>query len=517
MSAPAAHLRPAPRGEVVGWIAAALLAAIVLVPLTAAWTQAQDLGHGWGVPLLVGYLWWERWGERPPGVARENLGARWWVAALLLALVALPLRLLLTPFPLWPAALAAYVAVVVTVALGGAWLAAGAAGLKWLGGPLIILLGAMPWPTVLEVKLVGPMREMLASVAAEVCYVSGFSALASGTTLRLAHSWVGVDETCGGMRSLQACVMMALFLGEWLRLSWPRRVSLVAGGIAAAIAGNFLRILLLVWRASVGGDAALTAAHALAGWLVLGTSLGLIGLAAWKMRGAPTVSARPVASPAPRVALPRAALAWVATLAVALSVIETGTRWWYARGEARQAATIMQWGVRFPSHETGFHEVPLGESAREMLAPDYFVAGEWETGDQRLNGAYYIEWRKGQAAHFIPFLHNPTVCLPMSGCELVRPIGIVPVRWAGGEIPFRAYIFRRTGEEFAVGFTVWDPSRGRPLENGSSGWRSWMKMRLSHVVDARANQQAQMLAVAVWGDRPEEHLASAIAALITQR
>ncbi len=515
MPAPAAQLRPGPRGEVAGWVAAALLAVILFVPLTAAWTQAQDLGHGWGAPLLVGYLWWERWGERPPGVGRERLGARWWAAGAMLAILALPLRLLLTPFPLWPAALAAYVAVVVAVALGGAWLAAGAAGLKWLGGPLIILFGAMPWPTMLEVKIVGPMREILASVAAEVCYLAGISALATGTALRLAHSWVGVDETCGGMRSLQACVMAALFLGEWLRLSWARRAGLAAVGIVAAIVGNFLRILLLVWRASVGGEPALAAAHDLAGWLALGTSLGLIGLVARKMRDAPDAAARPATPPAPPTVLSRPALAWIGTLAAALLLIETGTRWWYARGATRQAATIMQWGARFPSRQTGFHEVPLSDAARDMLRPDYFAAGEWETADQRLNAAYYIEWRKGQAAHSIPFLHNPTVCLPMSGCELVRPIATLPVRWAGGEIPFQAFIFRRAGEEFAVAFTVWDPSRGRPLENESSGWQSWIKMRFNHVLEARADQPAQMLTVAVWGDRPEAHIAAAIASVIS--
>jgi hypothetical protein len=152
-----------------------------------------------------------------------------------------------------------------------------------------------------------------------------------------------------------------------------------------------------------------------------------------------------------------------------------------------------------------------------MLRPDFFAAGEWQGENQRTIGAYYVEWQRGQAAHSIPFLHNPTVCLPMSGCELVRPIGTVPVRWAGGEIPFRAYLFRRTGEEFAVGFVIWDPSRGRPLENDSVGWRAWMTARLLHVIEARADQPAQLLAVAVWGEHPEERLATTIGALIVAR
>lgn len=515
MPAPAPQLRPPSRGAAVAWVLAALLAALALVPLTTAWTEAQDLGHGWAVPLLAGYLWWERWGERPSGLARERLSARWWLAAVVIAVVAFASRVVLTPFPLWPAALAAYLFVIAAVALGGAWLAAGGAGVRWLGGPLIVVLGALPWPSLLELKIVGPMRGLLASAAAEVCYASGVSALAAGTTLRLAHTWVGVDETCGGMRSLQATVMAALFLGEWLRLTWPRRVGLVGVGMAAAVFGNFLRILLLVWRASAGGEPALQAAHDLAGWIALAVSLGLTGGVAWWWRSAaaPTPARVTVTAPDGRAAFPRAALVWVGMLVLALGVVEVGTRAWYVRGERQQAA-VAKWSVSFPDRRAEFRSVPLGRSAREMLRPDFFASGEWQDDQQRRIGAYYVEWRRGQAAHSIPFMHNPTICLPMSGCELVRPIGTVAVRWAGGEIPFHAYLFRRTGEIFAVAFVIWDPSRGRPLENDSVTWRSWMTARFQHVVEARADQPAQLLAVAVWGEKPEEHLSDNIGALI---
>jgi exosortase len=514
MSGSAVPLRPRVRGDVMGWVAALGLVVVALVPLTAAWTQAQDLGHGWAVPLLAAYLWWERWDERPAGIARDRLGAPGWIAAALLVLLALPLRLLLTPFPLWPVVLAAYVVVLVAVALFGAWLWGGREGVRWVGGPLWLLAGALPWPTLLELKIVAPMREMLATAAAEVCYVSGVSALAAGTTLRLAHTWVGVDETCGGMRSLQASVMAALFFGEWLRLAWTRRVALVGIGAAAAVGGNFLRILLLVWRASVGGEAALNAAHDVAGWLALAVSLGLTGLVAWNMRGATAAVAASAAPPAVRPGGSRAAMAWSAAVVAALVAIEAGTRAWYWRGAIHQAATVAQWGVSFPDGERDFRVVALPEASREMLRPDFFAAGEWRDAQQRQVSAYYIEWRRGQAAHSIPFLHNPTVCLPMSGCELVRPLGIVPVRWAGAELPFRAYLFRRNREEFAVAFIIWDSWRGRPLEDESGSWMAWMKMRLSHVADARSEQPAQLLSVAVWGEHPEKRLPATIAGLI---
>ncbi len=498
------------------WLVAGLLAALTLGPLAVAWGQARDLGHGWAVPLLAAYLWWERWDARPPAVARELAGAVWWWGAGLIVLLAAPLRLLLTPFPQWPAALAIYAGLLAAVALGGAWLGAGSAGLRWVAGPLLLLPGALPWPSALDTVLIGPLRELLAKIAAEVCHLAGVPALAIGTSVRLAGSWVGVDETCGGMRSLQAGVTAALFFGEWLRLSWSRRIGLVAVGVAAAVGGNFLRIMLLTWRASVGGEAAVQAAHDVAGWLALGTSLSLTGLAAWRWRSsAPAVPRAPVGT---RTPLPRVAVLWTAVPVLALAAVELGGRAWYRIGAARQWERGAQWDVRFPGREPGFRAKPMPEATRELLGPDFFSAGEWHDAQRRLHAAYYIEWHRGQTARFVPFLHNPTVCLPMAGCELVRGGGTLRVRWAGGELPFETHVFKRAGEEFAVGFVVWDPSRHRPLDRAAHArWIDWLRDRVDHVVEARADQPAQMLTVAVWGQESEARLGAAIEALVVSR
>lgn len=513
-----APVAPGPRGnnrQLAGWLAVVVLTAVTLSPLTAAWSQAQDLGHGWGIPLLAAYLWWERWDERPTSLPRESLRLRGWIAAAVLFCAAVPLRLLLTPFPLWPAILAAYTGVMVAVMLGGAWLAAGAAGLRWAAAPLIMLPAALPWPSLLEAKLIGPLREFLATLSAEACNLLGVPALAFGTTVRLAETWIGVDETCGGMRSLQAGVMAALFLGEWLRLTWPRRTGLVAVGAAAAVLGNLLRIFLLTWRATVGGEAALNAAHDVAGWLAIATSLGLTGLAArWLRTPRPVAAGATLATP---TGLPRAALQWAAILAIALGALELGTRAWYRRGTAQQAAAPGQWTVRFPGPEAAFRAVPLTQGTRDTLGPDHFAAGEWRDAKGEVSAAYYVEWHRGQTARFVPFLHNPTVCLPMSGCELVRAAGTTTVHWASGELPFHTYVFRRAGDEFAVGFVIWDPSRRRSLQQHDAGWRAWVRERLSHIAEARIDQPAQLFTVAVWGPQAEARLPAIIAGLIAPR
>ncbi|HXC63712.1 MAG TPA: exosortase/archaeosortase family protein, partial [bacterium] len=217
-------------------------AALLAVPLSRAWKIAPDLGHGWAAPLLVAYLWWERWAERP-ALRPGRISPLGWALAGTAVAVALPLRLLLTPFPLWPALVWAYALLLVGLALGAAALLAGRPGAKWLGGPLIVLAAALPWGTQLEQHIIYPLREGMASITAETCNLIGRPAIAAGTSLRLGGGWVGVDEACGGIRSLEASVMLALFFGEWLRFSWRRRAALVGLGVLAALLGNFFRIL----------------------------------------------------------------------------------------------------------------------------------------------------------------------------------------------------------------------------------------------------------------------------------
>ena len=122
------------------------LAAAWLLPTAHAWEIAPDLGHAWAVPLLMGFLWWERWSERPIGHGAARLGAGAWLAAV--ALIALHgfTRLFLTPYPLWPWMLTLFTLTLVAAALGGAWLLGGGALVRWLAGPLLLLVATLPAP-----------------------------------------------------------------------------------------------------------------------------------------------------------------------------------------------------------------------------------------------------------------------------------------------------------------------------------------------------------------------------------
>ena len=493
------------RSSMVEVVATVLLAGLLLIPLAEVWRQSPDLRHGWAAVLLVIYLWWERQAERPPVIFRERLTFGWWGTALAIGLLALPLRLLLAPFSLWATIMWAYALLVALAAAGAAWLRAGWAGVRWLLAPCLILVSALPWPGSFEQGVILPLREAMAALTAEVSNLLGQPAIAVGTSVRLASGWVGIDEACGGIRSLQACVMIALFFGEWFRFSWSRRLVLLGCGVGSALSGNFSRVLFLSLQA--GGAEAVHRVHDVAGWVALGGSLLLTAWVAFRWAGYRFPSYAPQ-SRRPDMAYRSPAGAWLAVVVALLVLDEAGARWWFARGQAVRA-DIPQWTVALPAEQVTFVREPLGELAAEMLRPDFYIAGRWQEDREVEVAAYYIEWRRGQVARFLPFLHNPTVCLPMAGCELVETLGEVPVLFQGLKIPFRAYKFRRAGQDLWVAFTIWDPSRGQPLIQPADGFirSKWWRERWQEVFEAREDQPAQLFTLAIVGGHGEAILA----------
>lgn len=497
------------------WIPALGLAALLLMPLAQVWRLGPDLGHGWAAPILIAYLWWERWDQRPGlrAVASPSWWARsFWMVAILLAL---PLRLLLAPYPIWSGTVIPYTGLLLGSALIFAGGLAGWAGVKWVGGPCLVLLAALPWPGRFEHMLIMPVREGIAALVAEISNWAGYPAMAAGTSVRLTNQWVGIDEACGGIRSLQSTVMIALFFGEWLRLPWRRRVGLVFAAIAAAVLGNLGRVLVLTWCAYHGQ---LARWHDAAGWAALGFSWVVTGALAWIWRVRATVPHAGAASRAEArsagVFVPRGWMGWALTLTVALAAIEVGTRWWFSR-EAAQPVARARWTVQLPETNPTLRREPLTDYARGKLMPDQFLSVAWIGSDQLRYNANYIVWEKGLVARWVPFEHSPTVCMPFAGCELVEELGVIDVRWAQGIIPFKVYIFRRMNEDLTVAFTIWDPLRGQPLREGDSirGDQGWME-KWREVREARLDQPGQMLSFAINGRQDSARLQAALEKII---
>jgi hypothetical protein len=101
--------------------------------------------------------------------------------------------------------------------------------------------------------------------------------------------------------------------------------------------------------------------------------------------------------------------------------------------------------------------------------------------------------------------------------ETLSPI-VVP--WSGGDIPFRAYRFRRAGQDMLVAFVIWDPVRGKPLttEQVARSRSEWWALQWREVREARQHQPAQLLAVNLpWVARSRELMESMLAGLLREQ
>src|SRR5262245_37394951 len=105
-----------------------------------------------------------------------------------------------------------------------------------------------------------------------------------GSLIELSTGVVGINEACSGIRSFQATLMGALFMGELYLLSWPRRFGLILSGTVLAFFLNVMRTLFLTWHASDNGVEALKKWHDRAGLTVFLISFGLLWAIAWSLR-----------------------------------------------------------------------------------------------------------------------------------------------------------------------------------------------------------------------------------------
>jgi exosortase len=469
--------------------------------LAQAWTLAPDLGHGWALPWLMGWLLWER---ATTGKIRSGRtpGVLLWIALGCGLAVYAVLRLLLEPFPLWPSLLWLLTALLYGFLIAATWLAGGAAWVRRMAGPLALLFTAVPWPGVVENAFLNPLRQALAAGVAEVLNLLSVPAFSEGATIQIAGGLVGVDEACGGMRSLQTALMIGWFVGEVARMRIGRRLALLAGAAAAAVAGNFLRALVLTWLMDAGGHALLEKWHDPAGYLALGSTLVVVLLLGWWWR--PQAGAEPTLS-SQDWRMPAVAAAWALTGLVVCGLVEVGVGRWYTSGEHR-AGQVPTWDVSWPKDAKNFRMVPLSDRAREILKPDGFSSAGWRAADDADRSGYYILWETGQQARNLPFLHGPEVCLPMSGIELVGRDEPVVVEVNGLRLPFDAYEFRQYGRPLYVFRIVWNSADGLKVtpRHDSTGEFKWLEDRWSDVAERRVAVRAQVLTLAIGGARDRD-------------
>ena len=563
--------------------------------LRVEWTVNPQYTYGWAVPVLCVYLIWRRMRGRGTAGPRDNIttdhvttgprdsvgpALRWsrclvvpWTCSLavpwslcLAAFLYLPTRLIQEANPEWRLvswALALEV-IGITLAFLTLWPVVGSPWSRssWSRGllfPVFFFLVSVPWPTFVEAPVTQGLMRANVGVTVGLLGVLGVPAIPHGNVIEVATGMVGVDDACSGIRSLQATLMIALFLGELYRLSVRRRVACVVAGFALSFVFNVGRTTLLTWVAAHKGIGAIAAWHDPAGVTILvGCFLGLWGIAralrkvesrkqkvesgggaggkaetlkAEMLKGdrakADTAKADPPSLGASSLAKATAGRVgatgmlkaetlktgsrgqqpqasgfsfstfqlFSVSLLVWLLVVEGGTELWYGFHEWG-VPKAAAWQVEFPRGNSTFREVPFSDKTRQFLRYDEGENGTWQEGADQRWEAIFLRWNPGRIAARLATSHTPEVCLTAAGHEMVSQSELHTIRVAGLDLPFRSYTFTAGNGPLHVFYCLWkDRAEAQSFQTTSMTYAS----RFGPVLAGCRNSGQRSLEVAVWG------------------
>src|SRR6266403_3112127 len=242
--------------------------------LSVYWAVDPQYSFGWFGPVICSYLLFIRWITRPQAGQAPPQGAEWvfWIGCLAL----LPTWLVLQPNPDWRLISWLLTLEVVILSLCAIYFVGGKSWLRHFAFSICFILVSVPWPGAVEDFVIQGLTQAATVVTVASLNLFHISALQHGNVIELKTGLVGVDEACSGVRSLQATLMVSLFLGELYRASLSRRFVVVLCGALIAFLCNVGRTFLLTAVAAKDGVEAISNWHDPLGVTILAICLLLV-------------------------------------------------------------------------------------------------------------------------------------------------------------------------------------------------------------------------------------------------
>lgn len=466
--------------------------------LTGEWEANEQYSHGWFIPILAGYIFWQRWNERPaPEPATGSL--RVWCYAVLAVLV-LPSAagiLIAGAYPdwrlvLWGLGIAVFLASLALTALAG--------GMPWVrqfSFAFVFAMVAIPWPTAPERWLTQELSLLAAKIAAWALPMMGIAAMCHGTTIDVGTETLGVDDACSGIRSFQSSLMAALFLGELYRLRWGYRIFLCLVGLFTAYALNVLRMIILSVAVANGGLDALNRLHDPAGFAILLVTMGILWVLCWRILKRPGSVQPSVQAPkAGGVHVPVFASAAVIAAVVLMVAASEGWYQWKAQGVERSAA----WTIPAAEPGSGVSDSPLSKRVHDILRFDSGFERSWRDEAGHSWHLIYVDWLPKRMSLHYAQAHLPEQCQTMIGRVIVSKSEMRRTMANGISIPYYLYKIRAGSDEFFLMYVVSDDRIGGKLMEPT---RPTSSNRIAAVLAGRRNMGQRSMQLALVGEKDE--------------
>jgi exosortase len=253
----------------IAWFGALLIIAYfpILKHLVNQWATDEDVGHGFFVPVVAGYIAWQR---RDTLMSIEWKPA-WWGALFMLWGVAQSFVGSLGAELFLQRSAVIITLVGMLLVLGGTRL------VKELAFPLLLLPFMIPIPAVIYNRITFPLQLFASEVAEWTLSAIDIPVLRNGNVLELASQKLSVAEACSGIRSLLSLTFLSLvysyFFDKKVWMRWALLISIVP----VAILANAGRVTFTgILSEKVSPETAHGFFHSLEGWIIFVVAFAIL-------------------------------------------------------------------------------------------------------------------------------------------------------------------------------------------------------------------------------------------------
>jgi exosortase len=396
---------------------------------------------------------------------------------------------------------------VIAISLAVVYLSGGPSWLIHFAFPFLFFLVAVPWPVRIEQIVIQDLMRAVTAINVVFLQLVGIPALQHGNVIEVGSGFIGIEEACSGVRSLQAALMISLFLGELYSFTVVRRVALVVIGAFLAFVCNVVRTAILVWVGTHQGLGGIESWHDPAGLTILIVCLFGLWVVSLVMlrRGSASDDSSVIAQQTVPVHFRWAPLAF---LTAWILLAEGAVQLWY---RSHQTIASSHWAVQWPDAESNYKSVPIAPEAVSLLQYNEGGGASWEGGDGHQWLMFFFRWFPGRtAARFIK-VHRPDICLPASGRTMERDNGLRMLTVNGLSLPIRSYRFEDRGAPLHVFYCYWDArsSYENAVAAAAEDWS--FRGRIRTALQGRREIGAQILEIIVWGYEDDNEASAALA------
>ena len=230
----------------------------ILYRMAVQWSNDENMGHGFFVPFVAGYIAWQRRDtllsipRKPNGF---GLALVVWAAFQALAAT--------LGAELFTARLAFVIALFGTILYLG--------GTRWVKAllfPLILLLFMIPIPSIIYASLTLRLQTVASQLGEAMITLMGIPVLRVGNMLQLPSQTLDVAEACSGIRSLLSLAFLSLVYAYFTDNRIWMRWALLLATVPIAIGANAVRVAVTGLMSEINTKLAQGAYHEAEGYIV---------------------------------------------------------------------------------------------------------------------------------------------------------------------------------------------------------------------------------------------------------